>query len=455
MRNFLKAALAASLLFASTASAVPTIPAGGIVNNASYLATGLPGDGIARGSMFAVFGTELGPAEFTGAPSLPLGTTLGGTSISVTVNGVTRSAFMLFSVAGQLAAVLPSDLPAGNGTLTVTYNGMASALAAIKVVDSAFGIFSRNQAGFGPGIVQNYVSQVDQPVNAITDAAHPGQVVILWGTGLGPISGGANVDAGPPPVGNLPVTVEVWVGGKAAAVQYAGRSSGYAAIDQINFAIPAGVTGCYVPVVVVVNGVVSNYVTIAITETGPYCSDFQTFLPGELATFVQNGEGGFGFAEMARYRGTITTSGGSENVIVDDFNAEFYRMTVAELVKMTPSREGTAPLGACISNRYRAIEGANNDPTTRVVLSVGPELQLQGPQGMKLIGQNGERYEGNVGGGFGGDILPEFYTPGAYVLKGGSQATDIGAFGRIFPCRKSRSGRINPGLARSIGIIRI
>src|SRR5690606_30020303 len=132
-----------------------------------------------------------------------------------------------------------------------------------------------------------YVAPLDQPVNAITDAAHPGQVMILWGTGLGPITGGGDVDAGPPPVGNLPVTVDVWVGDKAAAAQYAGRSSGYAAIDQINFVIPAGVTGCYVPVLVVVNGVASNYATIAIADSGAYCSDFQTFLPGELETVVQ------------------------------------------------------------------------------------------------------------------------------------------------------------------------
>lgn len=238
MHNFLKAAVLASLLFSATAFAIPTIPAGGVVNSASYVAVGLPGDGIARGSMFAVFGTELGPAQFTGAPSLPLGTTLGGTSISVTVNGVTRSAFMLFSVAGQLAAVLPSDLPAGNGTLTVNYNGMTSAPVAIKVVNSAFGIFTRNQAGFGPGIVQNYVSQAEQPVNAITDAAHPGQVVILWGTGLGPITGGANVDAGRPPVGNLPVTVEVWVGGKAAAVQLPDGLSASRRLTRSTFRFP-------------------------------------------------------------------------------------------------------------------------------------------------------------------------------------------------------------------------
>ncbi len=288
---------------------------------------------------------------------------MGGTSISVTVNGVTRSAFMLFSVAGQLAAVLPSDLPAGNGTLTVTYNGESSAPTAIKVVDSGFGIFSRNQAGFGPGIVQNYVSQAEQPVNAITDAAHPGQVVILWGTGLGPITGGADVDAGPPPVGNLPVTVEVWVGGKAAAVQYAGRSFGFPAIDQINFAIPAGVTGCYVPVVVVVNGVVSNYVTIAVTDSGAFCSDFQTFLPGELETFSQAGEGGFGFAKMDRFRGMLTTSQGSMDVVVDEFSSEFSRFTMQELISMTPDRDAVAPLGACIVRRFRAIEGGDNDPS--------------------------------------------------------------------------------------------
>ena len=58
----------------------------------------------------------------------------------------------------------------------------------ISVVPSAFGIFARNEAGSGPGVVQNYISATDQPLNAPIGPARPGQVMILWGTGLGAVS---------------------------------------------------------------------------------------------------------------------------------------------------------------------------------------------------------------------------------------------------------------------------
>ena len=142
---------------------------------------------------------------------------------------------MLFGFAGQLAAVLPSDTPVGEGTLVVNFDGQTSAPVSITVVKSAFGIFTRNQAGFGPAIVQNFVSPTETPVNALTQAASPGQAEILWGTGLGPISAS---DATLPPVGNLPVAVEVLVGGISVTPFYAGRSPQFPAIDQINFFVP-------------------------------------------------------------------------------------------------------------------------------------------------------------------------------------------------------------------------
>ena len=322
--------------FASLASAqAPVVFDGGTVNAGSFLPAGLPSHGVARGSMFTVFGQNLGPVEFIEAPSVPLGTELGGSSISVTVNGVTRSAFMLFTQAGQLSAVLPSDLPAGVGALVVTYNGLSSAPVSIVVVDSSFGIYARNQAGFGPGIVQNFVSPAEQPVNAVILAAHPGQIVIIWGTGLGPIDGN---DADFPPVGDLPVDVKVWIGGKLAVLQYAGRTSQFPGIDQINVVIPDGVLGCYVPVVVVVNGVPSNYVTIAVTQEGDFCSDFQTFRPGELQTVTQNGMGGFAFAEINRFRGVLQIGDESADVTVDEGRAIFNSYTTDQIVAMTPRR---------------------------------------------------------------------------------------------------------------------
>ena len=69
--------------------ATAAINSGGIVNAASYRRVGLPNSGIAQGSIFLVFGSNLGPAQLTTDPDFPLGTSLAGTSIKVTVNAVT------------------------------------------------------------------------------------------------------------------------------------------------------------------------------------------------------------------------------------------------------------------------------------------------------------------------------------------------------------------------------
>ena len=64
-------------LLALPASAAPEIHA--VLNAASYALPGAPNSGIARGSMFVVFGTELGPADLQQATGFPLPTSLGGT----------------------------------------------------------------------------------------------------------------------------------------------------------------------------------------------------------------------------------------------------------------------------------------------------------------------------------------------------------------------------------------
>src|SRR5271156_500670 len=100
--------LAARALFAQQ----PILYYRGAVNAASYAPFGLPNAPIARGSIFTVFGENLGPAQ---SPSLsfPLSSTLGGVSIGVTQSGATTQAFPIFVSAGQINAVMPSTVKAG------------------------------------------------------------------------------------------------------------------------------------------------------------------------------------------------------------------------------------------------------------------------------------------------------------------------------------------------------
>lgn len=67
-----------------------------------------------------VFGKNLGLASLQQAKSFPLPTKLANTSIQITSGSTTADAIMIYTSATQLAAILPSRVPEGNASLTVT-----------------------------------------------------------------------------------------------------------------------------------------------------------------------------------------------------------------------------------------------------------------------------------------------------------------------------------------------
>ncbi len=254
-----------------------------VVSSASYLSPASPGGGIAQGSIFSIFGSGLGPANYATASAFPLSTTLGGSSVKVFNATTSVSAYPLFAWATQLNVVMPSNAPLGRVSVQVTYNGVTSNPVPITVVASSFGIFAMNSAGNGPGAVTNG----NWPINSLTVPATPGQTEVLWGTGLGPINAPDNTQ---PPAGTLPTPVEVFVGGISATIAYSGRAP-YSGEDEIVFTVPANAPlGCYVPVMVRTNGTtVSNSVSIAITKDGSSCVGT---LPPVAQTFVNGGKAG-------------------------------------------------------------------------------------------------------------------------------------------------------------------
>ncbi len=237
-----------------------------ITNSASYAPSAPEQSGIAQGSLFIVFGYSLGPAQIEQSRSFPLQLRLAGSSVQVQVEGSAVDAIMIYTSANQLAAVLPSRTPVGNGTLTVTYNGMISNAARIKVVQSAFGIYTAAQNGRGPGVVTDTAYRV----NRTSYAANPGETLTIWGTGAGPVSG--DETAGPLP-GKLGIALDVFVGTKPAKVRYAGRSGCCAGLDQVSFDVPAGTAGCFVPLAVRAGGVISNFASVSIAAQGRKCND--------------------------------------------------------------------------------------------------------------------------------------------------------------------------------------
>lgn len=245
-----------------------------VVNSANFMGNSLPGGGIAQGSIFTVFGSDLGPATGVQVSSFPLGAQFNGVSITVQQGTTKVSAIPIFVLNSQINAIMPSNTPLGDVSLQVSYNGQDSNWVPVRIVKHAPAVFTATGYGYGWGILQNFVSATNQPLNSGTNAISPGQVGTLWLTGSGPIAG---ADGNTPPVGNLPFPVEIFIGGVAVTgsnLLYAGRAPGISGLDQFVFYVPAGVpTGCFVPLYVRVNGAVSQPTTIAVMPQGGNCSD--------------------------------------------------------------------------------------------------------------------------------------------------------------------------------------
>ena len=227
-------------------------------------------------------------------------------------------------------------------------------------------------------------------------AAAPRQAEILWGSGLGPIT---ESDAGLPPVANLPVEVEVLVGGISVRPFYAGRSPQFPAVDQINFFVPRGIEGCYVPVAVKVDGLVSNYGTMAIASGGSICSDPTSFSAADLQTALGQGEAKIGTITITRFRGMIDfPEAGLSDVVGSEGGGAFNRFPIASLLALNGPRglvsdlpsSSVPALGTCVAYGMREPEGFNivrQDPirTPALLMDAGAALNLTGPLGTKEL----------------------------------------------------------------------
>jgi uncharacterized protein (TIGR03437 family) len=254
--------------YTATFAAAPLIKV--VLNSATNAPPSGPNGGLAQGSFVTIYGANLGPTTGMTPATLPLQTTLGAVAVTITPpNGGPQIAYPVYVGSTQINAILPSTVPVGPANLTVTYNGAASQPTPIQVVSSAFGIFTAN-FGSGPAAVVDLTAT--DPIVSSTNPAHPGDILSLYGTGLGPVSAPDN--QAPGIVSPPGIRVQVMVAGQAISPIYFGRTPLFPAEDQINFQLPgAGPVpeGCSVSIVVMVNGVASNSATLAISNIGSRC----------------------------------------------------------------------------------------------------------------------------------------------------------------------------------------
>lgn len=422
------------LAFATGAVAQPPLIYNrSIFNAASFVPTSIPAGVIAQGSIFSIFGAQLGPSKAAFASSFPLGTTLGGVSINIIQGSTSVSAIPVYVSATQVNAIMPSKAPLGMASVQVVVNNARSNLAPVQVGASAVGIFTANGTGIGPGVLFNFVAQNNQPVNSTSVTAKNGQIITLWGTGLGPVTGGDNV---PPTAGNLPVQVQVFVGGQPAAVQYSGRST-YAGLDQIQFQVPNNAPhGCWVPVYVKTAGAtVSNFVTMAIEPTPGMCTT--DVLPQVTSAFLKG-------SRLAEALATRTTTRQDVGVfapvdVTSDYHVDFAFQPDPGQFPFNPAL-AFPPSGSCTAYaRQGDMLDGNTSPLpglapTTMPLDMGAPFLLTGPRGSKTLSEGffGARAS-YLGGSISNNILPSslFLDPGSYTLQGFG-GMDVGPFSTSF-----------------------
>ncbi|HLK47656.1 MAG TPA: hypothetical protein VKT49_05950 [Bryobacteraceae bacterium] len=356
---------------ASPAAAGPTIQ--NVQNNYSYLLPGVPNYGIAPGSIFIITGTGLSSAappvlQSSAAPGLPL--SLNGTSVSVTVNGTTTNPALYYTSAGQLAAVLPSTTPVGNGTVTVTYNGTPSAPAPIHVIATALGLDTLYGSGTGSGVA----TDGNGKALGFTNSAAPNQGITLWGSGIGADT--SDDRTFPQNQNNLTgVPLQVFIGGMQANITYRGRSQ-YPGLDQVNVTIPPNVPlGCYVSVVAQSGNVVSNVVTLPISPTGGPCTESSLGLSGIQLQALASSAGSLPLSFMTV--ASDTSPKGTGNIAAAGFGA------------FSPSFFGTGTAFASQGSCVLAPPGYGiTNLNTTAPLDIG-SLQVSGPSGTLALPEQG------------------------------------------------------------------
>jgi uncharacterized protein (TIGR03437 family) len=391
-----------------------------VFNAASGNIGSLPNGGVAQGAVFTLTGSNMGPANLAVDPNPFTNTTLLNTSVSVTVNGTKVSALMYYTSTGQVAALLPSNTPVGNGTVTVTYNEATSAAAPITVVQNNPGIFTTPPGGAGAAVLTNPDYSLVTSVRAncggpltVCGAANPKDVLILWVTGLGPVNGNDASGAG---LGqNMPnIPLQLWIGGVQANITYQGRSGCCVGVDQIVFSVPDNVmTGCAVPLFLQIGNQVSNYTYVPVAVGSRSCTPLNPALtPSAIATVA----GG----------GAVTTANIKLRARNNDHaEALFQKLSIVPgMFPFLLTLADYPPVGSCIVSNNPNLDLTSTYSVFQAGIDAGSSLTVKGPKGSSPMAKTAAAgqptdYLATLG--------PGYFTPGDYTVMGPGGA-DIGPF---------------------------
>ncbi len=214
-----------------------------VVNAATFAPVTNP---VARGEYLSIFGANLAPGTFPQAGQslpAPFPTSLGG--VQVTVNG--RNAPMYYASPTQISFIVPSDIggsftkPATNAVIQVNNNGINSNPVTLGVALTAPGVWTAGANGISMGLVQK---APDFSLVSASNPVKPGDVIVIYCTGLGPVTPAVadGAVAGSTTLSRVNFPAFVYIDNQPAKVSFAGLTPGFVSLYQINATVPDGIT---------------------------------------------------------------------------------------------------------------------------------------------------------------------------------------------------------------------
>ncbi len=254
-------------LSSSEVAALDRLPAPSSLSSVS--AASFAGANLATESIVAAFGTGLATAVQT-ASTLPLPTSLAGTTVRVRDSaGTERLAPLFFVAPAQINCLIPPNTTAGAATITVTSGDGRVSVSTVQIAAIAPGLFSANASGQGIAAavalrVKADGSQVYEPISRFDQEqnkyvalpidlgpASDQVFLVLYGTGIRFRSSLSGVAAR--------------IGGVDAQVLYAGLVDGFVGLDQVNLRVPRSLAGRgEADIVITADGMTTNTVLVNI-----------------------------------------------------------------------------------------------------------------------------------------------------------------------------------------------
>jgi uncharacterized protein (TIGR03437 family) len=220
---------------------------------------------IAPGTFIEIYGSNLA------ADSLDWGGAFNGVNAPTSLAGTTvtiggQAAFIAYAGPGQVNALVPSNVATGQQQITVTTAIGTSAAYTVNVNPTAAGLLAPvapidfNIGGMHYVVAlfpdsQTYVLPPGAISGVPSRRAKPGDVIVIYGIGFGPVT--PNTPAGQIVPGNSALTLplQIFFGSAQATLQYSGLAPSLVGVYQFNVVVPNIPASDAVPVTFTLGGV--------------------------------------------------------------------------------------------------------------------------------------------------------------------------------------------------------